>query len=109
MLYTIIVARHHVASPGATRRPVLDGARRPSGDRSFRLTALRGGAAFPEGRLVPAHTHLTCLPNAGGELARGDCGRGRNGGDDARPANRQTPLPLDVRRRRDPWQARDPR
>jgi hypothetical protein len=32
------------------------------------------------------------LTNAADELARGGCGRGRNGGDDARAAPRQTPF-----------------
>ena len=52
---------------------------------------------------------LTCLTNAADELARGGCGRGRDGGDDARATTRQTPLRLQVRRRRDPGQARDAR
>src|SRR5438477_8514064 len=52
---------------------------------------------------------LTCLTNAANELARGGRGRGRDGGDDARAAARQAPLRLQVRRRRDPGQARDAR
>src|SRR5436190_13095083 len=55
---------------------------------------------------VPSFENAT---NAADELARWGCGRGRGGSDDARAAPRQTPLRLQVRRRRDPGQARDAR
>ena len=61
-----------------------------------------------DGGCTSAET-LTCSTNAADELARRGCGCDRDRGDDARAAPRQAPLQIQVRRRRDPGQARHAR